>query len=494
MKFTQNDILRTYKKIRKLSQRQISNGNLGKALRTIETAAKIAYQFNWRYADEELESQLQIISERMIQSEHLVPKPGRIIFYDSWGWDNRGLTQQYIRALKVQGIEFLFIFENETPEKSYEIRSELKTYGKCQIFSINQSLPLPEKLDTLYRRILIFQPEKILMHITPWAAEALTVFYALPTVCKYQINLTDHAFWLGTQCLDYCLEFRNYGCTVSLEKRGLTKNQLLLNPYYPITSGQVFLGFPKEVEHRVILFSGSSFYKIYGRDGAYFKLVKRLLEENPECILLFAGEGDGRKIRKFIAENKLENRFLLLGHRPDINEVFIHCDIYLSTYPICGALMSQLAAENSKPILAYTTPDIPSNYIEDLICNNQSISISLTNEDAFLKEAKKLIQNKEYRLKRGKELKNAMISFEEFNLNFKTLLKTNKNPFKFMHVNIDYNCFTSLHIEVENNYINTFKKILLKTFLFKLPFLFPIIFLKTILSFLLQGYSIKNNR
>jgi hypothetical protein len=494
MKFTQNDILRTYEKIRELSRKQISIGNERKALRTIETAAKIAYQFNWRYADEELESQLQMISERMIQPERFVPRPGRFVFYDSWGWDNCGLTQQYIRALKAQNIELLFIFENEAPEKSCEIRTELETYGKCQTFSINQSLPLAEKLDALYRRILIFQPEKMLMHITPWAVEALTVFYALPTVCKYQINLTDHAFWLGTGCLNYCFEFRSYGCTVSLEKRGLTRKQLLLNPYYPITSGEVFLGFPKEAEHRVIFFSGGSFYKIYGRDGAYFRLVKRLLEDNPECVLVFAGDGDGQKIRNFIAENHLENRFLLLGHRPDINEVFARCDIYLGTYPICGGLMSQLAADNSKPILAYTTPDIPSNYIEDIVCHNQSISITLTEEEAFFEEARKLVQSKKYRRQRGKDLKKAIISSEDFNLNFKTLLKTHKNTFKFEHVDIDYNCFTSLYIDVENNYIDTFKRLLLKTFHLKMPFLFPMVFLKTVLAFLLRGYPIKTNR
>ena len=36
---------------------------------------------------------------------------------------------------------------------------------------------------------------------------------------RYQVNLTDHAFWLGTYAFDYCLEFLDFGAIVSREYR-----------------------------------------------------------------------------------------------------------------------------------------------------------------------------------------------------------------------------------------------------------------------------------
>ena len=32
---------------------------------------------------------------------------------------------------------------------------------------------------------------------------------------RYQVNLTDHAFWLGAKPVDICIEFRDYGAIVS---------------------------------------------------------------------------------------------------------------------------------------------------------------------------------------------------------------------------------------------------------------------------------------
>lgn len=63
--------------------------------------------------------------------------------------------------------------------------------------------------------------------MAPWAMEAITAFHAFPNVRKYLINLTDHAFWLGTSCTDYLVEFRNYGINVSRSKRGLPLSAIL---------------------------------------------------------------------------------------------------------------------------------------------------------------------------------------------------------------------------------------------------------------------------
>lgn len=478
MKLQLNDIVSSYEVMRTTSRKCINSGNYERAIQLIRSAARTAYLFNWIYSDDDLEEQIQIISKQMLSPLPLEYQKGRFVFYDSFGYDNRGLTQQYVRALIAQGAEFLYVFENESPENSINIRLELEEYEKCEIFSLDQSLPLKERLLSLYRVIYAYRPEKIFMHLSPWAVEALIVFHAFESVIKYQINLTDHAFWLGVRCLDYSLEFRSYGCTISLEKRNLDYGQLLVNPYYPITSKLEFKGFPVETKNRVVMFSGGTFYKIYGHNGCFFHLVKKILDENPEVLILFAGSGEGEEIDKFIRENQLQQRFILIGNRTDINEVVAHCDIYLGTFPITGGLMSQLAATNAKPILAYTTVDIPCNNVEGIVCHKHLVPITFTDEEAFLAEAKRLVSDEIYRLQRGRSLKEAIITATDFNSNFQQILQSNKNIIQFEIESINYESFTNLYLEVENNYQSPFKRLFLKTFRAQAILKLPVIFIK----------------
>ena len=73
-------------------------------------------------------------------------------------------------------------------------------------------------------------------------------------VMRFQINLTDHAFWLGSTAFDYCIEFRNYGAGISLNERGIDFNKLILLPFYPyINKEQPFLGFDFDIDGKKIL-------------------------------------------------------------------------------------------------------------------------------------------------------------------------------------------------------------------------------------------------
>ena len=50
---------------------------------------------------------------------------------------------------------------------------------------------------------------------------------------RYQINLTDHAFWLGSYCIDKCIDFRNYGAKISYEYRKIDSKKIVIIPFYP---------------------------------------------------------------------------------------------------------------------------------------------------------------------------------------------------------------------------------------------------------------------
>jgi hypothetical protein len=478
MELALDDVRRVYDALKADSRKHIDHREWSLALKAIEEAARTAYLFNWIYTDPELEAQLHGISRAAVQPTAFVPEQGRVVFYDSWGLDNRGLTLQYLRALQAMDVQLLYIFENEQPDLSASIRSELAKSSNCQVFSVNRNLSTLERIDAVRRQLEVFRPEKLLTHITPWAAEAVTLLYALPQVRRYQINLTDHAFWLGVGCVDYCFEFRDYGCTVSFERRNIEREKLLPNPFYPLVASMPFQGFPLEARDRVVIFSGASFYKIYGRDGAFFRIAARLLAENPEAIILFAGGGEGREITDFIHRNSLEDRFILIGNRRDIGEVFAHCDIYLSTYPVTGGLMSQLAAVNGKPILAYTSPDIQCNMVEGIVCQKQTLPITIFDEQEFFKEARKLVTDRDYRRARGAQVRDGMITEQEFNESFANLFTSGQGKSDFAQIEIDYDAFAHLYLEIENKFQSPFKRLFLKNFRASAMWRFPDIFVK----------------
>ena len=103
------------------------------------------------------------------------------------------------------------------------------------------------------------------------------VFSALTSSSRFLINLTDHAFWLGTCCIDYCLEFRDYGYTISLQKRKINSEKLLYQPYYPIADSSEYLDLPFSLINNKIILTGGAFYKMYGEDDIFFNILQNLL-------------------------------------------------------------------------------------------------------------------------------------------------------------------------------------------------------------------------
>ena len=483
------EIQNVFDKIKLLALKEFDNKNYELSLQYIEAAAHVAYSFNWKYADEVLENLLVAISDVIIAERSVfIPIQGRIVFYDVFALDNRGLTQQYLRALISWGVELLFIFEGDDLSHSKQIMSEIKSYSKAELFVVDHSLTKTEKINCIYNKIIDFKPEKAFLHLNPSSVVAISVWNSLKEVARYLVNLTDHAFWLGTKCIDYSLEFRNYGCTVSYEKRNLSEDQLLIQPYYPIMQCKPFIGFPSQIADDAIkIFTGGSYYKMYGKSDFFLKLLKLLIELDSKIVILLAGHGHDGPIKQFISDNKYQRRLFLLGSRPDITHVFEHCDIYLSTYPLTGGLMGQYAASLAKPILSYTSDDIPSNFAEGFINwnTNSDFKITHTTLDSFTAEALKMIESKFYREKKGNENKKHIITEKEFSEHLRKLVSLNRMENPFVKEVIDYKVFLDLYIENENKYLKQFNYLIVSQFKFQSLLLFP----KQAISFIFSSKS-----
>jgi len=218
MKLDKKDIVTVYDKLKRRAFKAYDSGNYDKCLKYIEISAFIAYKFSWIFKDDDFESLLKKLSKSLLkQVKDYTPDEKRYVFYDSFSYDNCGLTLQYIRALMNLNVSFLYISESSTQNSySQETLLEIKKYDKSVVFEVPKDIKRKEKIEIIYKQILSYRPSKLLMHLRPHSVNAITAFNALPKdISKYQINLTDHAFWLGVGCLDFTFEFRPYGCALA---------------------------------------------------------------------------------------------------------------------------------------------------------------------------------------------------------------------------------------------------------------------------------------
>ena len=415
------DIKLGYKAVKHLACESYRKGRIEDALTYVRHCTVIAQQFNWIYADDELEDLLSAIGESVLQKNEnsFGVVPGRIVFYDDF-CTSFVLALQYMRALVADGKEILYITSRDIKGKSQfaNIIDEVSQYRNVTVYIVPQG-EIAYRIRDIYQSIMAFKPEKVLLHMTAFSL-AIPALYHLPSVVdRYIINLADQTFWLGKKAIDYSLEFRPFGASVSIQKRGLKKEQLLMVPFYPICDDNPFEGFPGQCSReKVIIFSGGDLYKVVDSEGMYWKLVKTILDRYPQVVFLFAtkvSRQGAEIIDGFITENHFQDRFIYINYRKDINEVFKHCDIYMGTCPASGSLMSQLAAVNGKPILQFYYPGTPDDETEQAICINKSFSISFSDEDKFLTEADRLIKRIDYRKSQGEKLRKAMMNETIFN-------------------------------------------------------------------------------
>lgn len=453
-------IKKDFNNFKSYTKKSVENGKYEDACKLIKTASKIAYNFNFTYTDTILENYIKEISEIHIKKhkDSFKPIKNRYVFYDSFGYDNKGLTQQYIKTLIKLDVEFLYILENEN-NQCVNIIEEIKSYTRAEIYIVPQCKKQIDKSLLINNKILEYRPEKVFLHIAPWSVEALIVFYSHKFYTKYLIDLTDHAFWLGSDVADYYLSFRSYGEYISSVYRGIPITKIMRQNYYPIISEQKFKGFDFETKGKVVIFTGGTYYKMYGENDQFIKIIVSICRKNPNVIVVIAGSGDSSPLDKMIIDYNLFKQVYLIGNRSDISGVFENIDIYLNTYPIIGGLMSQYAVVKDKPLIGYSSKNIPCNKAEGLFINH-NIKFTYDDIDDFHSEMDKMISSKNYRDNKVLEYRNIVPSEDDF---FKTFNDNIENSRTINCIeNMEYfsmEKFMSLYISMENDYLKSYEKI-----------------------------------
>lgn len=466
---------------KKKSKEKIKKMNYKGAIKYLELFALLSYNYNLFYTDDEVEGQLSIISKDLLGINKIHPQCKRIIFYDSFAIDNRGLTQQYLRAIFSWGCELLYITNAKVIGP--DILRELNDYSKAKILTYDKSKF--NKWKNIVNEIVNFNPEKVFLHFSPWDIAGICIWNSITNVDRFFINLTDHAFWLGKNTFDYILEFRTYGSFLSIKERGIPVEKLLLQPYYPIINNNPFQGFPFDnTEQKTIVFAGSNLYKIAGKNNTFLKLMKEVLNNNETTIFVLAGPGNNSTIKKFIKDNHIEDRFYLLGDRKDISALVSNIDIYVNTFPMIGGLMSQYAAYFHKPIIGYTSPDL-------YWCNNTEDLLQVPNEKLLVKDSKgefvqyfsQLISSENVRKNNIQLTLKSILTPEDFST--KLLQNIYKNKYivsldDIKDVSFDPDAISELYIEMENSYLKSHYSNIFIMIKFSMLYYFPFQFFRNL--------------
>ena len=104
MVVSQKEIRQAYNGFKNLAEKQLEAHNVNKALWYMDCCAVLAQQFNWIYADDELELMEKRIGESLFP--HLVAdyktNPERVVFFDDY-CATFILAVQYLDALSAMG-------------------------------------------------------------------------------------------------------------------------------------------------------------------------------------------------------------------------------------------------------------------------------------------------------------------------------------------------------------------------------------------------------
>jgi len=449
---------RDYNKLKKSAHEATRWNKIEDSYCLIQTAAKIAYNLPFTYADDELESIIQKIAGQSLITKGFSPCKNRFVLYDSFGMDNKGLTQQYLRALINWKVDFLYIFDStENSDIGQDIYQELNDHESAEIYITPKDCNCSfKKSQLIIERIQQYCPETAFIHIAPWSVMAIGIWSQLPIINRYMIDITDHSFWLGKTAADYFIGFRNYGNHISNYYRGIEKYRLLTQKYYPIVNKNIFQGFPKLPENKVVILCGSNYYKIYGKSGIFLEILKRVANENQNCIILFAGSGNVLPFKKFIKKHNLQDRIILIGERNDINEVVKRSDIMLATYPFGGGLMTQYALINAKPLIAYESSDLSLSSIDYLLQSKNIPQIIFNDINLFYMRINKLINCSTARQEMSERLEGCVLSPEEFATDLKRKIEYNKSS-QLLPMTVNRIAIEDLYCELENDWIKQYE-------------------------------------
>lgn len=421
---------RVIKRLSEKIQNNYYGGHIKTVLELICVKARLLYVYNQEYKDDQSEELLTSISDMYKGDFSHEGNDDTVLFYDGFGLDTRGLVQQYLLGLITNNYKVLYITAATDKSQQPQV-AEILDKGEGSFFCADIS-GIEDKICWMRNFCSIYKFSTAFMYTTPWDVAGIVTFNMLKdSATRYQINLTDHAFWLGINAFDYCLEFRNYGAAITRDYRGVDEHKLVQMPYYPVLNASiVFQGFPKMCKGKKVVFSGGAPYKTVDADNTFYKLVAAILDKHEDVVFIYAGDGTVEGLDHLIKQ--YPERALHIYERKDLIKVMEHSRLFLNTYPISGALMLQYAA-----VAGCIPVTLKRKWDEDadgLLLDEERLQETFTDYSEILKEIDRLIDDEAYLRFKKEQLRGQVITASEFAERLKCVLG---NPDKMLFSSID---------------------------------------------------------
>lgn len=421
---------------------ELKKGNYEQALDLISNCANLIYQTNLYYYDESLEENLELVSNKLNIIIPYENEKNTVLFYDGFGLNNRGLIQIYLKAL-CQLKKVVYVTYEDCADRIPEILRILNEYEGTALYINRKHNGYIQQIFQLARIISEKKPHNFFFYSFPNDVVGVVVLNAMKgKICRYQINLTDHAFWIGARCIDKCIEFRDYGASISKKYRDISRDAIVKIPFYPIINKkQKFQGFPFNLkDDQKIIFSGGALYKTLGGQNKYYEIIDHVLKEHEKIIFWYAGSGDDSELKKLM--QKYPKRVFHTSERSDLFQILERCRLFLNTYPICGGLMYQYAASAGIVPVTLKHDDDADGYL----LNQSRINVNFCKEIDLYKEIDNLILDDSYFSKRKEQMEHAIISSKEFLENIQRLFK-NETGLEINYTDIDIISFRDEYLK-----------------------------------------------
>lgn len=397
--------------IKNAIEMELNKKNYEMVLELISNAAIVLYNTNIYYEDDDLEEYLKKTSDFLgLEKFHTKDATDTVLFFDGFGLNDRGLAQIYLKSL-CSAKNVIYVTFKDCIDSIPDIVNLVNSSKSKMVCIDRKTGNYISQIKQLNNIVLKERPKYFFFYSIPDDVVATVLMNTYRGIfTRYQINLTDHAFWLGARCIDYCIEFRDYGASVSKDYRRIEQDKIVKLPFYPMLHEErQFQGYPfKMKDSQKVIFSGGALYKTLGGGNKYYEIVNYLLTNYNDVVFWYAGSGDDRELKKIL--NKYPERAYHTSERSDLYQVLKHSIFYLSTYPMSGGLMYQYAAKAGKVPLTLRYDEMT----DGILLNQDSLNIEFDSLDCLVEEAHKLLTDEKYRNKRALELKNSVISEDAF--------------------------------------------------------------------------------
>lgn len=482
-----NSIEKSEKTLKRLIEKLLKTGRYEDALEVITVVARLLHLKNDRFIDEQLECFMENIGDSVLSEITIDSNKQNLLFYDSVFSDQTVLSRQYLQALIDMNIPFVYMVQPHIMiEESTMLIDMAQSCENCTLVYIDIQKSNLKKIAFVRNYIIEHNINTVLIQSRVSDVVPNLSFSNVKGMKTFFINHADDQFWLGNQSFDTYINFSESVQSISVNGRKIPKDKNVINKFYPFIQKEKFQGFNFEIaiNNPVFIFSGGRYEKIKDSSDTFLKIVQRILETYESVIFIFSGSGDSSYMQKYV--DKLPNisdRWIILKYRKDLFEFMKRMDIYLSTYPIKGGLMSMYAAYAGLPIVEKA--EIGEFRSEELFNTDFKGVVSFLNWADYNNQINKLVEDKQYREQEAEQMKAGLITREDFCEKLKQILLGKSDiynePSSIEEVDLDHVIKTNIStFDSSNNKIN---KTLVNNVIRRYKFT---LYLKSLIMFLMK--------